>query len=244
MKALVKRGLARAGYRIEGTRMVARQLLDPRNLRPLEFDDIVCRRIVESGPALSFVQVGAFDGVVQDPLRKYINRCGWKGVLVEPQAGPAARLRELYDGNENIVVLQAAIFPERGARPLFTVDAERAPPWAGALASFDVRTILKHADLIPGLEGMIRQEMVDCITFDEVLSHLPAQQLDLLQVDTEGADALILSLFPFERIAPAVVHWEVRHLTKEDRERCFERLLDFGYRLAPSGTQDMLAVLS
>jgi glycosyltransferase involved in cell wall biosynthesis len=30
--------------------------------------------------------VGAFDRITGDPLRKYIDKCGWRGVLVEPQA--------------------------------------------------------------------------------------------------------------------------------------------------------------
>jgi hypothetical protein len=39
---------------------------------------------------------------------------------------------------------------------------------AGCLASFQRETIVKHCDLIPGLENMIIEDSVDCITFDEV----------------------------------------------------------------------------
>jgi hypothetical protein len=52
-----------------------------------------------------------------------------------------------------------------------------------------------------------------------------------------------LSLFPFNRIKPALIHWEVKHLTKTEREGCLDRLAGFGYRFAPSGPEDMLAVL-
>jgi hypothetical protein len=89
---------------------------------------------------------------------------------------------------------------------------------------------------------MIREETVDCVTFDIVLERLPNGQLDLLQIDAEGADASLLSLFPFERICPSIVHWEVRHLTMNQRENCLDRLAGFGYRFAMSGDQDMLAV--
>lgn len=242
MKRLLKRALSSLGYRVQGTRYTPRQLLLPHNLRSLEFDDIVCRRMYDLAPEFTFIQVGAFDGVVQDPLRKYITKQRWRGLLVEPQAQAARKLRELYRDNDRIVILQVAVDASSGKRNLFTVDPNGAPAWAGALASFDRATILKHSAQIPQLEQLIREETVDCVTFDFILEHLPAGELDLLQIDAEGADAVLLSLFPFDRVCPAIVHWEVRHLTKDQRESCLDRLAGFGYRFAVSGDQDMLAV--
>lgn len=227
---------------MQGTRYIPRQLLVPDRLRLLEFDDVVCRRIFDVGAELTFIQVGAFDGVLQDPLRKYIMKQNWRGVLVEPQAKAARKLRELYRDNARIVVLQVALDAGIGKRTLFTVDPNAAPAWAGALASFDRTTMLKHSAQIPQLEQMITEETVDCVTFDVVLERMPSEHLDLLQIDAEGADALLLSLFPFDRVCPAIVHWEVRHLTKAQREGCLDRLAGFGYRFAASGDQDMLAV--
>src|SRR5206468_9762170 len=90
----VKSRLASLGYHIEGTRYCPRQLLEPALLRRLEFDDVVCRRIFEASPGFTFIQVGAFDGITKDPLRKYIQTCGWRGILIEPQPRPAAQLQE------------------------------------------------------------------------------------------------------------------------------------------------------
>jgi|SRR5580698_3412876 FkbM family methyltransferase len=239
----IKRGLAALGYQVRGTRYCPRQLLEPAFLRRLEFDDVVCRRMFEFGPAFTFIQVGAFDGITGDPLRKYINKCGWRGVLVEPQARASNKLRELYSRNDSVVILQAAVDREFGRRTLFTVESESAPVWAGGMASFKRETIAKHSDLIPGLQGMIKAETIDCITFDEVLEHLPSKRVDLLQIDTEGADAYILSLFPFDRVIPAIIHWEVKHLPKLQQEETLEMLQQRGYRLARSGAEDMLAVL-
>jgi len=240
----IKQGLAALGYQVQGTRYCPRQLLEPALLRRLEFDDVVCRRIFEVGPELTFVQVGAFDGVTGDPLRKYIDRCGWRGVVVEPQAPAAHQLRELYRGNDRIVILQAALDGESGSRTLYTVESQTTPRWAGGLASFQREHISKHSDLIPGLETMIREDYVDCITFEEVLECLPDERIDLLQIDTEGADGYILSLFPLDRVQPSIVHWEVKHLSTVQREECLDRLARFGYRFAPSSDEDMLAVLN
>jgi FkbM family methyltransferase len=243
MKRLLKSALGLLGYRVQGVRYCPRQLLEPACCRAVEFDDLVCRRMFECGPELTFIQVGAFDGITRDPLRKYIDKCGWRGVLVEPQARAANQLRELYDRDDRVVVLEAALDREFGTRTLFTVESKTAPAWAGGLASFNRETIIKHSDLIPGLPAMIREETIDCITFEEVLSRLPSARIDLLQIDTEGADANILSLFPFDRVRPAIIHWEVKHLSKFQQEETFEMLCRRRYRLARSGAEDMLAVL-
>lgn len=243
MKDLLKTSLAALGYRVQGTRYCPRQLLDPGCLRVIEFDDVVCRHMFETGPELTFIQVGAFDGITGDPLRKYIDKCGWKGVLVEPQARAVEKLLELYRDNKRIVILQAALDGEPGSRSFFTVESQSAPSWARGLASFHSETIVKHSDLIPGLETMIREDTVECITFDKVLSCLPHEQIDLLQIDAEGADARILSLFPFQRTQPAIIHWETKHFSKVQQEETLEMLHKRGYRLARLGSEDMLAVL-
>jgi FkbM family methyltransferase len=243
LRGQIKRGLGALGYEVRGTRYCPRQLLNPALLRRLEFDDVVCRRMFEVGSQFTFVQIGGFDGVTGDPLRKYIDKWGWKGVVVEPQGRAAHQLRELYRGNDRIVILQAALDGTCGRRTLYTVESPTIPQWAGGLASFQRENIVKHSDLIPGLDKMIKENCVDCITFDKVLAYLANEQIDLLQIDTEGADAYILSLFPFDRVQPSIIHWEVKHLNTPQREECLDRLVTCGYRFAPSGDEDMLAVL-
>ena len=244
VKRLLKTALAKLGYRVQGTRHCPRQLLEPSSLRAIEFDDVVCRRMFEFASELTFIQVGAFDGITKDPLRKYIDKCGWRGVVIEPQPRAANQLRELYRDNNRIIILQAALDGKSGRRTLYTVDAPRGPAWAGGLASFQRETIVKHSDLIPGLETMILEDAVDCVTFDEVLEVVKRKQIDLLQIDAEGADGHILSLFPLNRVQPAIIHWEVKHLSTSEREACLDRLAAFAYRFAPSGDEDMLAVLN
>lgn len=244
MKRFIKSAAERLGYRIEGIKYTPRHLLDRERVRRLEFDDLVCRHMVEHGPRITFVQAGAFDGVSTDPLRKYLERYEWRGVMLEPQPGPAARLRELYRNDDRIVVLEAAIDGQRGTRNLYTIESDRVPRWAYGLASFDRMHLLNHRRLIPDIESMVRALPVECITFDDVLSRLPTAHLDLLQIDAEGADAYILSLFPFDRVKPAIVQWEGKNLTKPEKENAFDRLCSNGYLVAASGEENMVAALA
>ncbi|HEY1750133.1 MAG TPA: FkbM family methyltransferase [Caulobacteraceae bacterium] len=242
MKAWVRRRLRDAGYDVQGVRYTPRQLLQPELLRNVEFDDVVCRRMFEHGEACVFVQVGAYDGVSTDPLRKYIARCGWRGVMLEPQPRPAEQLRALYQDAPGIVVLQAAVDRARGQRSLYTVECDELPKWAGGMASFDRDHIVRHDYLIPGLAEHIRELKVDCITFDDVLAKLPPGRLDLLQIDAEGADGYLLSLFPFARVRPAIVQWEIKNMSRAQQEATLELLCGHGYRVCRSGGEDMLAV--
>ena len=189
-----------------------------------------------------FVQIGAYDGISADPLRRYIDRCGWRGVMLESQPRPAKKLRELYRGNEGIVILEAALDRERGIRTLYTVESDQLPRWAGGMASFYREHLLKQSYLIEGIEGMIRELEVRCLSFGEVLDQLPSERLDLLQIDAEGADGYILSLFPFDRIRPAIIHWEIKNMTKKEKEACLDWVTSNGFRIAPSGQEDMLAM--
>ena len=242
MKAILRGVIRRLGYHVEGIRYTPRQLLDASRLRRLEFDDVICRRMVEHGPACSFVQIGAYDGVSTDPLHKYIGRFGWRGVMLEPQPGPAARLRELYEGNPGIAVIEAALDAQPGLRSLFTVESDELPRWAGGMASFERSHIEKHEHLIPGVSSKIRELEVQCVTFEEVLSHFPTGPLDLLQIDAEGADGYLLSLFPFDRLKPVIIHWEIKNLTRSQQEDALELVGRHGYLIARSGAEDMLAV--
>jgi FkbM family methyltransferase len=242
MKKLIKKALMNVGYRIEGTRYTPRHLLDPANVKPLEFDDVICRYMFEFGENCSFIQIGAYDGITTDPLRKYIERCGWRGVMLEPQPAANHKLRELYRGNANVVILEAALDSHSGKRKLYAVRSGALPGWAGGMASFDRGHILKHEYLIQGIGNMVDELMVDCMPFDEVLKYVPAENLDLLQIDAEGADGDIIALFPFCRMRPAIVHWEIKNMTRRQIEQTLDLLIAQGYLISRSGQEDMLAI--
>jgi hypothetical protein len=53
------------------------------------------------------------------------------------------QLRELYNRNDCVVVLEAALDGKFGTRTLFTVESKTAPTGAGGLASFNLETIIE-----------------------------------------------------------------------------------------------------
>jgi hypothetical protein len=128
-------------------------------------------------------------------------------------------------------------------RTLYTVESDSLPNWVGGMASFDREQILRQDYLIPGIEKLIRELPVECIPFSGVIKTLAdGTRLDLLQIDAEGADGRILSLFPFDRIKPAIVHWEIKNMTRLEQETALDLLCSHQYLIARSGGEDMLAV--
>jgi hypothetical protein len=123
------------------------------------------------------------------------------------------------------------------------LEGEGIPEWSKGMASFDKQNILKHANLIPNLKNYVKQIEVKTVTFDEILSMKSLVQLDLLQVDTEGFDAEVILMFPFNILKPGIIHFESKHIPKARLEQLLDILIAKGYYIARDGEEDMLAIL-
>jgi FkbM family methyltransferase len=189
-----------------------------------------------------FVQIGAFDGQAGDPIHDFVTTYGWRGVLVEPQKRYFSRLKSTYADQPNLIFRNVAIGERREMKVLYKVkeDVPGLPAWAPQTASFDRATVLSHRALIPGLDDLIETEEVECITLEDLLGDIPAQQVDLLQIDVEGYDHEIVRMLDFARFAPSIIRFEHKHLRPEDYDVTVRRLVEHGYRVAEEGP-DVLA---
>lgn len=242
MKKIIKYLLAKAGYSMHCIRHIPVSLLNPNNLRNFNFEDAANILMHQKGSKLVFLQIGVYDGLYGDPLRKFILQNGWAGVMVEPQHKCAVGLRDLYSANKDIQVLQVAVDHKPGERILYAIEESDALDWKGGLASFSRETITKHEKFCPGISSKIIEQKIPCLTPAMVLEKIPGGHIDILQIDTEGADGVIISLFPFDKICPAIVHFEIKHLSKSEQEESFARLIGYGYRLSKPDHDDILAV--
>lgn len=68
-----------------------------RQISQLPFFNLAIGALMQvSSKPFRFIQVGANDGIHGDPLRAYIERHHWHGILVEPQPDVFARILENY----------------------------------------------------------------------------------------------------------------------------------------------------
>jgi FkbM family methyltransferase len=184
-----------------------------------------------------FIQVGAFDGMANDPLRETVMERGWSGILVEPQREAFRQLEKNYGDQPGLVLRNVAVTDASGPRTLYKLRTGDAalPPWALQLASFRREVILKHGDVIPDIAGRIETETVECLTFEDLLAPVRPGRIDLLQVDAEGYDFEILKLFHGAGLRAQIIGFEHKHLSRPERNACVEHLISLGYRVALDG---------
>ncbi len=98
------------------------------------------------------------------------------------------------------------------------------------LASFRRDFILKHAADVPGLADHIITEDVDVVTFDDIYAGLQSVP-NVIVMDAEGYDWELIKLLDVPTRRPAVIHYEHKNLSVQDRNACLELLIGVGYRI-------------
>ena len=170
---------------------------------------------------LTFVQVGAFDGQSDDDLTTLLPLDNVRGVLIEPQPEPFAKLNERFAHFTNLALVNAAIARESGEKPFY-----RPKSGASRLASFDRNNLLRHG---VAAKDIICQP-VRCLPLDQLLAELGYEQLDVLQIDAEGYDLEVLATLDLEHWQPAVVRIEFLHLPPRQVDALVRKLSPLGYR--------------
>jgi len=245
MKNLIKFFASKPGFKITNTKYIPKQFIDETHILKLDFDHVLSKYLFDlhDSHQFTFIQIGAFDGIECDPLRKYLKIYDWRGVLLEPQPGPFENLKKLYESQANLLILNAALDRSIGKTTLYVLEGDNFPKWAKGMASFRKQNILKHNEFLPYLDKFIKELEIDTITFEEIFNVLSIKSLDLLQIDTEGFDAEVLNMFPFDIIKPSIIHFESKHLGKPSLENLLTFLIENGYHFAYDGGEDMVALL-
>jgi FkbM family methyltransferase len=203
------------------------------------FGDLLALQSRRSADPVVLV-VGAFDGVSNDPTSAFVQQSGCRAVFVEPQPAAFARLRERFGARPRVTLHNAAIDAGNGRRTLYRIPPGVAglPAWTEQLASFDRAHVAKHEERAPGLTRHIVETEVPTMDFATLLDRDDVRRLDVLQIDAEGMDAQLIAWFPFERLRPALLHYETAHMTAFDRAATNARLRKFGYAVLPTESAD------
>ena len=179
------------------------------------------RALVEaySDSQFYFIQIGANDGITDDDIRSLVLERRWRGLMVEPLPDVFAALRSNYQSLGNrLQFSNTAITSAVGP-----VEFWRHPslPQCSGLG---VRTRIQYRSAMEKVE-------VEGITWQAMLDRYEVKRLDLLQIDTEGYDAEIIRMFPFDRLRPLIIRYEHKHLNMDDRQALEESLREKGYLL-------------
>lgn len=193
-------------------------------------------------PDFFFMQIGASDGRSSDPIHDLVKRYHWRGLLVEPQPIAYHQLLETYRDEPQLCFENVAVGYRDGTETLYAVKREgtRFPYWYYQIASLQQETVLGalhhwkyvQKDAIPGrVEDLIEELSLPSRTVTSLLDQHQIEKIDLLVIDTMGFDFEILKMFPFDRLKPAIIHFEHNHLSSIDKAACLSYLAELGYSL-------------
>jgi FkbM family methyltransferase len=180
-----------------------------------------------------FIQIGANDGIVEDPCYAWICNFDWQGVLVEPQPQLAAKLRELHSQRPQIRVLEAAIAKATGKLDLYFLNvAKGAPESASGIASLSLASLESHRYKFPNFDKLVDRVSVPTLPFSRVVELSGHADIDFIQIDAEGFDAQIIDSLDLNILRPMIISYEHCNLSFEENEACRRKLSKAGYHFA------------
>lgn len=191
--------------------------------------------LMATGQKPVLVEIGAFDGIYNEPLRSWLKSGAFRGLLVEPQPEVYQALVSNYADVPDLAFEQAAVSSENGTSLFWQqkVASDSNSKLEGkSISSLQKDHLLRHTDTTRG--GKIEAITVKTYTFDSLLEKHGITNFDLLQVDAEGADYKILSEIDFSRHHPSIICFEHAHMTFSQLNHLLGQLAKLGYRF----TQD------
>lgn len=158
----------------------------------------------------SLVVIGAHSG---DKLSKAIETYSKHGdvLLVEPVPWLFKKLQEKYGLVKSVHLLQAVISENDADEISFFAPVESAneiATWGDQLGSLNPVHALGHNK---EFSSKIEEIKVRGISFGTLINKFGIEQIDVLHTDTEGYDARLLSVFPFDKIKPRGLIFEYKH---------------------------------
>ena len=188
-------------------------------------------KVADNKP-FTFLQIGGFDGVNNDPLNAMIKKFNLPGLIVEPQPRAFELLKENYAQQRNLKFANVAISAEGGTRDFYTSRSS-----AVQVASFSKEHLIKRN--VP--EADIITQPVQCMTVNSLLKSYGFDEIDLIQIDAEGYDFEIVKTIDFSIYRPAILRFEHEHLSKRDFNAAIDLLAGHNYQFIVE-RRDLLAL--
>ncbi|WP_167321367.1 FkbM family methyltransferase [Syntrophobacter fumaroxidans] len=190
-----------------------------------------------------FVQIGANNGVDEDPLRKHILRWNLKGILVEPLPDIYEELIQNYKDQAQLHFENAAVAGHDGKISMWrheTHDTLRLKALSKT-ASLHREIAFKRLNTNPQFGDYLREIVVTSISLSSLFAKYGISRLSLLFIDAEGYDWKIVREALSIGIKPSIIYFEHLNLEQGEKIESRTRLLQNGYQYTED-SKDTLAV--
>jgi len=197
------------------------------------------RRLIDTcmSPGFFFVNIGANDGVHNDPIYPFIEQYGWHGVAVEPDPDVFEELRRNYQKFPSVVLEQAAITTEPPRLYRIGKGPFEYAQWMSQITAASearvreiiglVRTYGWLGSVPKDLEEYVQPIDVPCMTFEDLVRRHSIERIDYLNIDVEGGDLEVLAQVDLDRFRNRLLCIEMdpeRDFRAADAERRLEKL--------------------
>lgn len=240
LKSIVRKSLRSVGYDV--VRHQDQERFMPCDLRfGLNVFGLVVNEFLRSRPdqPVTLLQVGANDGLQQDPVRPVLENRNVRAVLVEPIPAVYERLKANYAGFPNVQTVNCAIGASDGTLTLYALDPGHVGE-PSLIASFD----RPHVEQFRAIWGMPEHQLVThevpCLTVNTILARHGLNRVGIAVMDTEGMDHIVCNQLLDLEEPPEIVHFEYALCPEPEIRRILQRLDQMGYAVARSGL-DMTA---
>jgi FkbM family methyltransferase len=214
--------------------------------------------VVGSGRKWTIMQVGANDGITDDPVNGFAmrHRDETALTLIEPQKDISEKLSSTYREHSEVNIANIAIGP--GSQlSLFRIRPDLAQYYRGIIASGITSSNRAYVEqkalkLLPKKirdreesEGrpLISQIDVPCMNLVEAWRlHGHGGFVDWLQIDVEGFDDKVIMEGGIEKIKPLIINYEISHLGNERHSDLAAFLDAAGYRRTRWSRSDECAI--
>lgn len=192
---------------------------------------------------IHFIQLGGCDGISFDPVRSYIDRYHWKGVIVEPLEHLVQKLKAIYPEGSGVAIESSAIASEDGEVEIFfPKDQGRdLPDWAIGVASLRPdRTVLNP---VLDANGVVSSEIlsakVPALTWNSLLHNHELPKIDILVMDIEGMEYEVLKqIDPL----PDIVIMEYSNLPTNEISYIRTKFGNAGFVIIRYNSTDLIAI--
>ena len=189
----------------------------------------------------TLLQIGANDGLKDDPVQDIIKKNNLSALLVEPLPYLFDALTKNYSGFPKVQFERAAISSQPGNALIYQIDpaAKEFPDWVHGTATLDRRVIMRH-QVATGLskahfELNIQEVPISIITVRELLARHPDLAApSIVVIDAEGHDFSVVKSVLDSGIEPRLIIYEHKHLTFEDQAECRSALANSDYFMMSS----------
>ncbi len=188
------------------------------------------------------LQIGAMDGMQFDLLHPHLSAGGWRGILIEPIADMFEKLQQTYVLHPNLTLLNCAIADYNGTLTLQRIDpiaVEQGMIPAEALgisSAYTDRGIFAHPGFAKRFADVMAHYMhrvtTPCFTLNHILTQHQVAEIDVVVIDTEGADWMIFQQLDLLQYQPKLICIEHTSLTPEEINACLTHVKSHGYQVA------------